>query len=296
MRRAAEQERQLAQHLLGQLPEAEAETLEERLFADDELRAELLATADDLIHSYLVGGLTRDDRERFETHFLASPRHRERVAYIRDLLSAVARVPAPSVAKARPKTGFPVHVFWPTWALAAALALVVAGGLLWLIRQRSEHEGRLAHATPLPATPASTPAPLRTPTPSTRTSPEAPRAPIPTPGVPRSDVRMARLPAQPGGPVSVALGRETRALRVEVPVPPGPPSFDAILRRLDGTEVWRMEALVPPSLGKPLVFSIPARLFAAAEYVLRIEGEGLRGPAATPPPPIEYTLRVSKER
>jgi hypothetical protein len=107
---------------------------------------------------------------------------------------------------------------------------------------------------------------------------------------------MARLPAQPGGPVSVALGRETRALRVEVPVPPGPPSFDAILRRLDGTEVWRMEALVPPSLGKPLVFSIPARLFAAAEYVLRIEGEGLRGPAATPPPPIEYTLRVSKER
>jgi hypothetical protein len=296
MSRAAKQERQLVQHLLGQLSDAEAERIEERLFADDEFRAELLATADDLIHSYLSGDLTGGDRTQFEAHFLASPRHQERLAYIRDLLAAIARVSAPSVAKARPTTGSPVHVFWPTWALAAALALVVAGGLLWLIRQPSERDVRRAGATPLPATPPSTPALHAAPTPSTTPSPESTRTPSATPAGTRSEVRMVHLSPRPEGPVNVALDRRTRVLRVEVAVNEGPPSFDAILRRRDGTEVWRIEGLLPPSLGRPLAFEMPARLLAAAEYVLRIEGEGLRGSAAPTPLAVEYSLRVSKER
>jgi hypothetical protein len=298
MDRATAQERKLVQHLLGRLPQAEVEKIEEQLFTDDEFRCELLATADDLIHAYLDGTLAREDRAQFEDHFLASPLHRERVAYIRDLLAALERVSASSVVKAPLVAGSRAYGLRPVWALAAALALAVSGGLLWLVLRPTVPGPRLANATPLPTAPSPVPhEPTITPAPSRALrSPETTRTPPPPPDQRQNEMRVVQLSRQPEGPVDVALDPGARFVRVEVAVVQGPPSFDAILRRRDGGEVWRMEGLLPPSLGKPLVFTIPARLLAATEYILRIEGEGLRGPAATSSPAREYSLRVSRER
>jgi anti-sigma factor RsiW len=88
------QERTLVAYLLGRLPEEEQVELEERYMEEDDLHEELLATADDLIHAYLDDGLSAGDRERFETYFLASPRRRQRLAFVRGLLAALDRLPA----------------------------------------------------------------------------------------------------------------------------------------------------------------------------------------------------------
>src|SRR6266545_3283085 len=80
---------ELVQYLLGRMPEQERLELEERLFTDEELDEELLATTDDLIRAYLAGELSEADRARFETHFLASPENREHADLMRDVLHAV---------------------------------------------------------------------------------------------------------------------------------------------------------------------------------------------------------------
>jgi anti-sigma factor RsiW len=281
---ASEQEARLIQYLLGRLPQEEAERIEEHLFTDDGFRDELLATADDLIHTYLTGSLSRQDRERFETHFLASPRHQERVDYIRDLLSALERVSTSSVeAQRAPMAARPLaHWFLPAWTLAAALTLVVAGGLLWRIVRLTRHESQQAMATPLPT-------PLATPQPRASGTPPAPQRQAP------GEVRVVRLPRQDGSPVSVSLARQTRVVRLEVAVDGDHPSYDAVLRGRDGTEAWRAEGLAPAALGEPLVFDVPARVLAGAQYALLIEGEALRGPAAPPPLVLEYSLHVVRE-
>src|SRR5262245_12996886 len=94
MTRPDDQERALVAFLLGRLPPEEQARMEERVFVDDQANEELWATADDLIHAYLAGTLSADDRQRFESHFLTSPRRRERVEFVRSLLAAAERVSA----------------------------------------------------------------------------------------------------------------------------------------------------------------------------------------------------------
>ncbi|HEX6737596.1 MAG TPA: zf-HC2 domain-containing protein, partial [Vicinamibacteria bacterium] len=79
----------LVEYLLGRLTPDEQAQVEEKAFVDDDFEEQLEATADDLIHAYLAGGLTAEDRRRFESHFLESRRHQERLAFMKDLLAAM---------------------------------------------------------------------------------------------------------------------------------------------------------------------------------------------------------------
>jgi hypothetical protein len=108
------------------------------------------------------------------------------------------------------------------------------------------------------------------------------------------DVRVVRLPRELKAPVEVVLSPETRAVRVELPVAPGPPSFDAVVRTNEGARVWSAESLEPPLAGAPLAVTVPAEVFASDRYVLVVQAEPLRGSAA--PRALEYTLRVRRER
>jgi hypothetical protein len=263
-----EPELRSVQYLLGRTPVEERSQIEERLFTDDAFAEELQATADDLIHAYLAGALTEDDRSRFETHFLASTAHRERLAFIRGLLSAVQRV---SVST-RPR--------WHPWAMAAAAALLALGVVLFPARNDREEPPRQALSSPEPPIVASQPHPT-TPKPS-------------IPGSGPTEIRVFRMPPTPGSPTTLTLSSNTRMVRVEVQVDEEPPSFNAIVRTGDGTEVWRAEGLVPPASGELLAFDLPARVLASDRYTLRIEGEPLRG--AKVPPILEYPLRVRHDR
>jgi len=261
--------------------EGERVALEERLLGDDDLDEELLATTDDLIHAYLSGALSGEDRRRFESYFLDSPDHRERLAFLTDLVSAVERTAERGVEPAATARSAFAPRPWRSWGLAAAAVFVAVGALILLTRPAAEQRIRPATASPPP---------IESATPSPHARPESP-----PPQATRPDaVRIVRLPRNPGSAVRVPLSPDTRVVRVEVAVDEGSPSFVVAVRTVDKREVWRAEGLAPATSGKPLVFTIPARIFAASDqYSLRIEGEPLRE-AVTPV--LEYDLRVLHQR
>jgi hypothetical protein len=261
------EDRRLVDYLLGRLPEAERGEIERRLFAEDDLNDELRATLDDLIHAYLAGALPADDRARFEAEVLASPGHRQRVAFMKDVLAAVDRLPASELnlpkgaAAGRPSRG---------WRLAAAVAVLALAALAWLLFHPQA------------------PAPVRTvvqPPPPPIVQP----APSPQPSVETATVQRVRLPAH--GAVDIPLTEHTRTVRLEVPVPQRP-GFDAVIRTAAGAPAWRARGIPPPEPGHPLVLTVPATALGAGRYRLRVEAEALRGSAPAAAVVLEYELRV----
>src|SRR4051794_14017170 len=77
-------------YLLGELPEQEQITLEEKYFVDDDCFAQLLAVEDDLIDDYVRGLLSEHERKLFENHFLVTPQRRERLEISRALRGSIS--------------------------------------------------------------------------------------------------------------------------------------------------------------------------------------------------------------
>jgi anti-sigma factor RsiW len=271
-------DRTLVDYLLGRLPEPQRALTEERIFMEATIEEDMLATADDLIAAYLKGTLPPDDRTRFESHFLAVPRHQQRLAFMRDLGSAVEQVARSG--RAGPEEDKPATLPHQRqfWLVAAALILVVAG-LAFVLTRPSEDSNTRTAVVPSPI--SATPTPSAQPQPTTSPA-QAPR------------VHVVRLLPKSSALVTLPLPEETRLLRLEVSVPEGPPSFDASLKAADGTEAWRTENLAPPASGRRLVLNIPAEALRSDEYTLRIEGEPLRDVAT--PPVLSYRVRVIKGR
>lgn len=136
-----EREAVLRGYLLGALPPAQQEEIDEQFLDNGGFHAELLAAADDLIHAYLAGELTSADRERFESHFLAARRQRERLAFVRSLMSAVDRVRAPGVGAPAPRRSSLIPVL--PWAAVLVVGLVAGG---WSIGEKRRSERTLAAA------------------------------------------------------------------------------------------------------------------------------------------------------
>jgi len=272
---ASADDQDITRYLLGRLPAKERTRMEERLFTDDRLHEQCEAAADDLIHSYLSDDLPAQERAQFETHFLASPRRRERLAFVKDLVTAVGRTPIHERAPSP----------WRAWAPAASLlasAAVIAALLLAPPRRPSEPS--LAPPQP-PLAPSPSLPPGKTPVAAVQPAPS------------EGSVRTVRLPHVPAArPTEVRLSAGARMVRLEVTVEDGgPPSYDAIVRKADGREAWRAEGLAPSRPGQPLVVPIPAETFSAADYVLTVEGEALRNGAPEAGRLIEYRLHIVRE-
>lgn len=133
----------IVQYLLGDLSEQEKVRLEQQYFDDDDFFEQLLVVEGDLIDGYVRGELSGLERERFETHVLASPRQRQRVEIARALVEYATESPvAASPAEERRK---PV-VWWRSLldglgaknramapAFAAAVLVILVGGWLFVI-------------------------------------------------------------------------------------------------------------------------------------------------------------------
>src|SRR5579885_901266 len=167
--------RTLTRYLLGSLPAAEAERLDELSVTDEEVAEALRSVENDLVDAYVHGELDEAARAQFKTHYLASPLRRERVAFAQDFKAYGERVSftaraeaanetraegaaAATEAKAAPRRkGRDIfsalrdfNLSRPAWAWSAAfaaLALVIVGG--WLIfdnarrRQPAQTEARI---------------------------------------------------------------------------------------------------------------------------------------------------------
>ena len=147
MKRQTYDDKLLTDYLLGTLTEEEAEQLDELSFTDDELAARLQVIENDLVDAYARGELSGALLERFNSHYLASPKRREKAVFARGfqdfLRQAVttqreqSSFQEPSAVKelASPKS-FMRRYFFPfgsavQWGLAAA-ALIVLLVSAWL--------------------------------------------------------------------------------------------------------------------------------------------------------------------
>lgn len=71
----------LVEYLLGSLSEDETERIDEASFIDESFADAISAAENDLIDDYVRGKLNGAKLEQFETHYLASPRRREKVKF-----------------------------------------------------------------------------------------------------------------------------------------------------------------------------------------------------------------------
>jgi hypothetical protein len=144
------QENLMHRYLLGDLPELEATVLEEELFSDDEKFERMWEIENRLVDGYVRGRLSSEDRRRFESHYLASPVHRQRLAVAQHLLGKADGLTAEKAAAA-PKASRRARVLerlgissvqWQ-FALAGAM-LVFAATSLWLFLDRTRLRNEIA--------------------------------------------------------------------------------------------------------------------------------------------------------
>jgi anti-sigma factor RsiW len=144
----------IIQYLLGSLPEEETERVEELSFIDDEFAVRLSAAENDLVDAYVRGKLSGENLERFDSHYLASPKRRKKVktakvfhAYAENAVATgqVVLAPGPSQTEAESVRPSPplrrLPFTFPRLALTAAavLALVGVGWLVFeLLRMRNQ--------------------------------------------------------------------------------------------------------------------------------------------------------------
>lgn len=151
-------------YLLGALSEDETERLDELSVTDDEFAARLQAIENDLVDSYTRGELSGESLERFRSHYLSSPRRREKVAFAEELGKLTDRIALTETAEkkipifSQPSStarldekkvstrrffSFPRAVL--QWGLAAAVLLILASGG-WLVFDNLRLQNQVNHA------------------------------------------------------------------------------------------------------------------------------------------------------
>src|SRR5580765_5089863 len=108
---------QLRRYVLGTLTEPECDAIEREYFAQEDALDRVTAAEDDLIDDYLSSGLSREEREQFERHYLSTPCHRRRVA--------VARAIGTAASARSPEGRTSMNQWLAAAAIAASLVLVV---------------------------------------------------------------------------------------------------------------------------------------------------------------------------
>ncbi len=138
----ATNEELIRSYLLGNVSEDEREGIEERFFADDDFYQSLLVAEDDLIYDYLRGAMDQEDRRLMEKQMAASPRRRQKVELVKELMLAA------SASEEKVSLWQRLRAFFaPARALqfaTAALALALAFGGYFLLRQSSDLRGEMA--------------------------------------------------------------------------------------------------------------------------------------------------------
>lgn len=142
-------------YLLGDLPEAEQLVLEQGFFANREAFEQVWEIENDLIDRYVRGRLSAAQRDLFEQNYLASPVHRERAAFARNLVAATDSAAKRSESPKRTK---PTASWWSSllaslrenswqWAtVVAMLLLAVASAGLFSERARLRNQMEQAQA------------------------------------------------------------------------------------------------------------------------------------------------------
>lgn len=270
----------LRQYLLGTLPEAARQPVEERLLTDRPFFEELLAAEDELIDEYLAGTLSPAAIESFTGHFLQSDERQSKLQFARAFRRYVAAhapvaaaepapepeldsplmpgptpVPPPAADRWSLRAFFSRHN--PGWAFALVAALlVVVAGITWLaaLRPRPHGPGRVV-AISL------------------------------TPGLVRAAGTGAQLVLMPG--------TDTAELHLELSAAEYP-GYRADVQTAEGRTVYTAADLKPTTVEgrRVIVVQVPGEALPAGDYQLRLSGTN---PGGNPEPAGRYYFRVSNK-
>ncbi|HMS42465.1 MAG TPA: hypothetical protein PKE69_19700, partial [Pyrinomonadaceae bacterium] len=125
----------ITSYLLGVLPDAEAEILDELSFTDDDFANDLSAVEKDLVDAYVRNDLRGTTLEQFKNYYLASPIRREKVKFAETFRQFAETKPKRTFVESLAGF-FTIPRFSLQWSFAlAALALLILGG--WFYRENS---------------------------------------------------------------------------------------------------------------------------------------------------------------
>lgn len=149
-------EQTLTRYLLGDLPDAEQEKIEERLFTDDDCFAQLHALKAELTDKFVQGKLSAHERRQYESRFMTMPNGHADAIFAKALTQVLATdsaMPAPQiVAESKPAfwesiaAFFRVPVFGLGLAMASLLLLTLGGFWFYQQTQRLQTEVQQAQA------------------------------------------------------------------------------------------------------------------------------------------------------
>ncbi|HEX3552635.1 MAG TPA: hypothetical protein VIA62_05355 [Thermoanaerobaculia bacterium] len=287
MNREPQDDELLRSYLLGDLPEEDADRLEGRLLADDDLFDLAEAVEADLLAALDRGELAPAEGERVRRRLASSPRGQGRLAFARSLNALAGEtagdrkvLPFPRRAPAFP----PPAIRWI--ALAASLVMLI--GLGWFAWQ---------HRTLAPGTTsavaAKTPAPLAppqaaTPRPANPVAAQTPTASVP--GATRQAPQPAVAPAVLTLSFVTSRGAETEAVP-QLRLSPGTRmaeiqidaegldaarSFGVVVRSKGRGTVMEKKGLALRALdwGQALVLHVPAARLPAGRYEVAVTPQG----------------------
>jgi hypothetical protein len=185
-----EETKNLRRYILGDLAENERESLEDCLFADENLSVSADETEQDLIDEYLRNELSSSEKQLFETNFLKTESCRQKVETARILQKELFVAPEKTVEKIVRKDRSFFAVFFerlrfPQIAAVSFALIIAAFGGWYLLKTRKSNElVKVIEPTPT-QTPQVYVSPTITPTataPPTQNSNLNPK-PLPTPKV-----------------------------------------------------------------------------------------------------------------
>jgi hypothetical protein len=289
----SDQEKRMAQYLLGQLSEQEQAELEKRYLADDSCFEELLAVEDDLRDAYVRSELSKTDREAFEQQLLSAPRQKQKQGFARALRERLLQSAAPNrqtphlflkrnsllrVLKTQSRL-----VLIP--AMSLILAILIMG--IWWLGRKSVQPLQTRNASGAVA-PTTGPPTNQAPPVQTQRSPESPEpeggtiAVVLSPGLVRGGDQNSR---------TVVISPDVSRVRLEARFEGDYPSYEAVLQTAENKRIWSEGSLKLQTFrgGKRVLLYISSSLLQPGDYILTLRGL----PAAGNPETVaEYSFRV----
>lgn len=139
----------IREYLLGQLPDSQLQDFEQRLISEDTAFEELLVGEDDLIDAYLKGELDAEQKDRFESIFIATSERQDKLRFGRAFMNYVSLQTAD---RASAPVERPTPIWWrqlfasPAKIVAYALLIVGVAVASWLafFRQSDVDKGLIA--------------------------------------------------------------------------------------------------------------------------------------------------------
>lgn len=259
-------------YLLGDMPEDQAERLDELSIADDEFADRLTAVENELVDAYVRGELAGATRDRFQSHYLSSPRRREKVNFAESLMVLSDRAAADVGAR-----GWRWWDRSPVLAAAACVLLIAAGFLTYqnyglrteLLRTQQER-GALERGEREARSQLERPSEKSNPPPTER---------------PAVDLAIVLLPQTRGiGPLAtISIPAETSQANFRLELEAA--DFAEYRVRLKvpaaGRILWESRAVRPSSHDgvRSVAVGLPGRLLEPRNYILELSGISLSGGA-----------------